>query len=141
MAFNHLRRCNFFTIQECFQSSPRYFRPTFITASVMVWDCIGPNGVEKLAVCKRPMISNYCHEILGQNLKKSLKMIWNKKQDNAPSHSSFATKRYFKRKGILVLPWPCKSQNLNIFENVWQNMETALNKDIPRAKVELVETD
>ena len=45
--------------------NPTFFLPKFVnTVSVMVWGCIGPNSVGKLAVCERSVNSKYYQDIL-----------------------------------------------------------------------------
>ena len=54
--------------------NPTFFLPKFVnTVFVMVWGCIGPNGVGKLAVCKRSVNSKYYQEILQHISKKASK--------------------------------------------------------------------
>ena len=127
--------------------NPLFFLPKFVnTVSVMVWGCIGPNGLGKLTVCERSVNSKYYQEILQQNLKESVEIIYGVQdhpfifqQDNAPCHTAIATKNYLNRMGIMLLPWPSQSPDLNIIEKIWQYMKIALNNDPPKNKQQLIE--
>ena len=113
--------------------------------SVMVWGCVGPNGVGRLVVCEQCLDSNYYIEILKKNLKATVGMIHGHpshpfifQQDNAPCHSLQKTIKYLNDENILLLPWPAQSPDINIIENLWQFMKNALRHDPPRTKDQLI---
>ena len=126
---------------------PAFYTPTFSAyLSVMVWGCIGPNGVGRLVVCDRSINSDYYIEILEKNLKLSVEQIYGDQehpfifqQDNAPCHASKKTMDYFKQRNVMLLPWPAQSPDINIIENVWHFMKTLLRRDPPRSKDQLIE--
>jgi hypothetical protein len=47
--------------------------------------------------------------------------IW--MQDNAPSHRSELTKLNMRARGIVYIPWPVCSADLNLIEHVWNWMK------------------
>ena len=58
-------------------NNPEFFQPTFTNSvSVMVWGCVGPNDVGKLAFCQRSMNAKYYTEVLEENLLQSAEIIY-----------------------------------------------------------------
>ena len=96
----------------CEADNPEFFVPAFAGGvSVMVWGCIGPNGVGNLALCERSVNSDYYIQILKENLPESIRKIYGNEnqpflfqQDNAPCHKAAQTCKFLKSNGILTLP-------------------------------------
>ncbi|GBM19296.1 Transposable element Tc3 transposase [Araneus ventricosus] len=69
-----------------------------------------PKYIETLENLRMPFSDN----IGGRN--------WEYQYDNAPIHTSSATKNYLNSKNITVIEWPAMSPDLNPFENVFDIM-------------------
>jgi len=71
----------------CEADNPEFFVPAFAGGvSVMVWGCIGPNGVGNLALCERSVNSDYYIQILKENLPESIRKIYG--NENQPFSSN-----------------------------------------------------
>ena len=57
----------------CEADKPEFFVPAFTgRVSVMVWGCIGPNGVGNLVLCEKSVNSEYYIQSLKENLPESV---------------------------------------------------------------------
>ncbi|GBN06503.1 Transposable element Tc3 transposase [Araneus ventricosus] len=91
--------------------------------SVMVWAAFGLKGQVGLAFIDGRQNSPKCIETLENHLMQFAGNIggrnWKYQYDNAPSHTSSATKNCLNSKNVTVLEWLPMSPDLNPFENVW----------------------
>ena len=112
------------------------------SVGVMVWGCIGWNGVGSLHFCTENVNQTYYQHILNVALPESIGLLdlpddFVFMQDNAPAHKAKSTRRYFETNGIEILNHPPQSPDLNPIEHVWCHMSRELMNAAPKTLQEL----
>lgn len=111
---------------------------------VMVWGCIGYEGVGKLTIIDGTIDSVKYTRILSSYLDESIEGLNISgdpifQQDNAPCHTSKYTREFFEFNNIDVMQWPAQSPDLNPIENLWSYVEKELRKVVIKNKSQLID--
>src|SRR5713101_5962389 len=100
---------------------------------IMVWGCMGWEGVGQLAEVEGRMDGDQYVAILEDHLVPSIEEsgIFEEaifQQDNDPKHTSKKAKKWMEDHNISLLDWPPQCPDLNPIEHLWKHIKSELTK-------------
>lgn len=120
---------------------PTFQKPKF-SARIMCWGAISTRFKSKLAVIEGTMTSSRYVDTLKNYLMPNncefdiRRMVF--QQDGASCHTAKLTGAFFSEVGLMVLPWPANSPDLNPIENIWSVLKQNVEKHAVKTKNDLI---
>ena len=99
---------------------------------IMVWGCMGWNGVGVLTEVEGNMNAQQYVDILDAGVEESVEKLgldmdtFYFQQDNDPKHTAEHAYNWFMEQTFNVLDWPAQSPDLNPIEHLWNHVKKQL---------------
>ena len=106
------------------------------SALVTLWGCFAAHEIGQAEIFEGDINGKLYCRILEGNLKPTYNKFfpqgergeqWYFQQDNDPSHKCAAARQWFHRNGVTVLDFPPWSPDLNPIENLWSQLDKAVD--------------
>jgi transposase len=117
--------------------NPKYTRiKNENTTLVTIWGCFAAHEIGQAEIFEGDINGKLYCRILEGNLKPTYKKFfsqgeegeqWYFQQDNDSSHTCRAARNWFHRNGVTVLDFPPWSADLNPIENLWSQLQIAVD--------------
>lgn len=111
--------------------------------NVMVWGCFSGQGIGPIhrieGIMDRFMYTDILKDVMLPYAEEEMPLKWRFQHDNDPKHTSQHCKTWLQQNGIEVLKWPAQSPDLNPIENLWEIVNTKINRENCTTKVALFE--
>ncbi len=113
---------------------------------VTIWGCFAAQEIGQAEIFEGDINGKLYCRILEGNLKPTYNKFfpqgergeqWYFQQDNDPSHKCAGAREWFHRNGVTVLDFPPWSPDLNPIENLWSQLQIAVDTHNARDEAEL----
>ena len=111
--------------------------------NLMVWGCFSANGPGSIhrndGIMDRFKYKNILKDVMLPHAEWNMPIKWVFQQDNDPKHTAKVVKQWFQDNHLSVMDWPPQSPDLNPIENLWEIVNSRINREGVRNKDHLFE--